>query len=33
MGVEAVIFVSAEPVSRETLAQVVGKDCSISSHR
>ncbi|KVK54147.1 transcriptional regulator [Agrobacterium sp. D14] len=27
--VEAVIFASAEPVSRETLARVVGKDCSI----
>lgn len=26
---EAVIFASAEPVSRETLARVVGKDCSI----
>ena len=29
MRVEAVIFASAEPVSRETLARVVGKDCSI----
>lgn len=29
LRVEAVIFASAEPVSRETLAQVVGKDCSI----
>lgn len=29
VGVEAVIFVSAEPVSRETLAQAGGKDCSI----
>ncbi len=28
-GVEAVIFASSEPVSRETLARVVGKDCSI----
>ncbi len=27
--VEAVIFASTEPVSRETLARVVGKDCSI----
>ena len=27
--VEAVIFASAEPVTRETLARVVGKDCSI----
>lgn len=27
--VEAVIFASAEPVGRETLARVVGKDCSI----
>jgi hypothetical protein len=27
--VEAVIFASAEPVSRETLARVVGEDCSI----
>jgi len=27
--VEAVIFASAEPVSRETLERVVGKDCSI----
>jgi segregation and condensation protein B len=27
--VEAVIFASAEPVSRETLARVVRKDCSI----
>ncbi|MBB4102946.1 SMC-Scp complex subunit ScpB [Allorhizobium borbori] len=31
MRVEAVIFASAEPVSRETLARVVGKDCSIDS--
>ena len=29
LRVEAVIFASAEPVSRETLAPVVGKDCSI----
>jgi chromosome segregation and condensation protein ScpB len=29
MRVEAVIFASAEAVSRETLARVVGKDCSI----
>jgi segregation and condensation protein B len=29
MRVEAVIFASAEPVSREVLARVVGKDCSI----
>ncbi|SEH31068.1 SMC-Scp complex subunit ScpB [Rhizobium sp. NFR12] len=29
LRVEAVIFASAEPVSRETLAQVVGKDCSV----
>jgi segregation and condensation protein B len=29
MRVEAVIFAAAEPVSRETLARVVGKDCSI----
>jgi segregation and condensation protein B len=29
MRVEAVIFASAEPVSREVLAGVVGKDCSI----
>ncbi len=29
MRVEAVIFASAEPVSRETLARVVGKDCNI----
>jgi segregation and condensation protein B len=29
MRVEAVIFASAEPVSREILARVVGKDCSI----
>jgi segregation and condensation protein B len=29
MRVEAVIFASAEPVSRETLARVVGKSCSI----
>lgn len=27
--VEAVIFASAEPVGRETLARVVGKECSI----
>ncbi|MGV1793678.1 SMC-Scp complex subunit ScpB [Rhizobium sp. A37_96] len=27
--IEAVIFASAEPVSRETLARVVGRDCSI----
>lgn len=30
MRVEAVIFASAEPVSRETLARVVGTDCSIN---
>lgn len=29
MRVEAVIFASAEPVTRETLARVIGKDCSI----
>ncbi|MGV0820460.1 SMC-Scp complex subunit ScpB [Martelella sp. AMO21009] len=29
LRVEAVIFASAEPVTRETLARVVGKDCSI----
>ncbi len=29
LRVEAVIFASAEPVSRETLERVVGKDCSI----
>lgn len=29
MRVEAVIFASAEPVNREVLARVVGKDCSI----
>ncbi|RWX81585.1 SMC-Scp complex subunit ScpB [Neorhizobium lilium] len=29
MRVEAVIFASAEPVSRKTLSRVVGKDCSI----
>jgi len=29
LRVEAVIFASAEPVSRETLASVVGKECSI----
>ncbi|WP_199628660.1 SMC-Scp complex subunit ScpB [Rhizobium sp. OAE497] len=29
MRVEAVIFASAEPVTRETLARVVGKNCSI----
>lgn len=29
LRVEAVIFASAEPVNRETLARVVGKDCSI----
>jgi chromosome segregation and condensation protein ScpB len=29
LRVEAVIFASAEPVSRNTLARVVGKDCSI----
>src|SRR5690606_3748770 len=28
LRVEAVIFASAEPVGRETLAHVVGKDCS-----
>lgn len=29
MRVEAVLFASAEPVSRETLARVVGADCSV----
>ncbi|MCJ8056602.1 SMC-Scp complex subunit ScpB [Shinella curvata] len=29
LRVEAVIFASAEPVGRETLVRVVGKDCSI----
>ncbi|NEK18153.1 SMC-Scp complex subunit ScpB [Rhizobium leguminosarum] len=29
LRVEAVIFASAEPVDRETLARVVGKECSI----
>ncbi|WP_448474714.1 SMC-Scp complex subunit ScpB [Martelella sp. FLE1502] len=29
LRVEAVIFAAAEPVTRETLARVVGKDCSI----
>ncbi|MBY2989000.1 SMC-Scp complex subunit ScpB [Rhizobium leguminosarum] len=29
LRVEAVIFASAEPVNRETLARVVGKDCGI----
>ena len=29
LRVEAVIFASAEPVTRETLARVVGKECSI----
>jgi segregation and condensation protein B len=29
LRVEAVIFASAEPVTRETLARVVGKDCRI----
>lgn len=29
LRIEAVIFASAEPVTRETLARVVGKDCSI----
>jgi len=29
LRVEAVIFASAEPVTREILARVVGKDCSI----
>lgn len=29
MRVEAVIFASTEPVSRETLARVVGRDCSV----
>lgn len=28
LRVEAVVFASAEPVTRETLARVVGKDCS-----
>jgi segregation and condensation protein B len=27
--VEAVIFAASEPVSRETLARIVGRDCSI----
>ncbi|WP_234189202.1 SMC-Scp complex subunit ScpB [Shinella sp. NM-101] len=29
LRVEAVIFAAAEPVSRETLARVVGKDCNV----
>jgi len=29
LRVEAVLFASAEPVGRETLARVVGRDCSI----
>jgi len=29
LRVEAVIFAAAEPVTRETLARVVGRDCSI----
>ena len=29
LRVEAVIFAAAEPVNRETLSRVVGKDCSI----
>jgi segregation and condensation protein B len=29
MRIEAVIFASAEPVTREILARVVGKDCSV----
>ena len=29
LRVEAAIFASAEPAGRETLARVVGKDCSI----
>ncbi len=29
LRVEAVIFAAAEPVGRETLARIVGKDCSI----
>lgn len=29
LRVEAVIFASAEPVTREVLARVVGKDCSV----
>ncbi|MBX4949178.1 SMC-Scp complex subunit ScpB [Rhizobium sp. NLR17b] len=29
LRVEAVIFAAAEPVTRDTLARVVGKDCSI----
>jgi chromosome segregation and condensation protein ScpB len=29
LRVEAVIFASAEPVRRETLARIVGRDCSI----
>ncbi|MBB3525944.1 hypothetical protein FHX03_005316 [Rhizobium sp. BK456] len=37
LRVEAVIFASAEPVDRETLARVVGKDaastCCRQSHR
>lgn len=29
LRVEAVIFASAEPVTRQALTRVVGKDCSI----
>ena len=29
LRIEAVIFASAEPVTRETLARIVGRDCSI----
>lgn len=29
LRIEAVIFASAEPVARETLSRIVGKDCSI----
>ncbi|TCQ16927.1 putative transcriptional regulator (Ypuh-like) [Rhizobium sp. PP-CC-3G-465] len=29
MRVKAVIFASADPVTRETLARVIGKDCAI----
>ncbi|WP_425350270.1 SMC-Scp complex subunit ScpB [Phyllobacterium phragmitis] len=29
LRVEAIIFASTEPVARETLARVVGRDCSI----
>ena len=30
LRVEAVIFAAAEPVGRETLARVIGKDCSVA---